>query len=181
MRDAAILQRGLTVKIISGPLARVRICPFSYSGQLKLTRNYDEIPEAVRQRMESQEVFHELVEEALELHKIRNPTFASLGFPPGEPLEDGKLEDHLRPLNQRRSLIIGKKDKLAKMHQNAKGSCGTEQAEAEKAAEIQAAAQARAIVLAEDHKKLEKFHVEKLKTEEEKTKAEIANGERQKL
>ena len=173
----AIFQRGLTVSIISGAFARVRVCPFSYAGQLQLTRNYDKIPEEVREHIESQDVFNELVDEALEFHEIRNQTFERLGFPPGETVEEGKLEDHVRPINQRRSLIIGNKDKLAKMNQNAKEAAARSKkakADAKKAEEMQAAAQARVLVLAEEHRKLQKFHVEKLKTEEEKTKAEIA-------
>ena len=117
-----------------------------------------------------------MVEEALEFHEIRNGTFKNLGFPPGEVVEEGKLEDDVRPLNQRRSIIIGNKEKLAKMHQNSKEAAARSKKakeEAKRAEQMQAAAQARAIIVAEQQRKLQKCHVEKLKTEEEKTKAEI--------
>ena len=125
----AIFQRGLTVRIVTGAFARVHVCPFSYSGQLQLTRNYDKIPEAVEQRIQSQEVWDALVDEASEFHEIRNATFEKLGFPPGEVVGEGKPEDDVRPLNQRRSIIIGNKDKLAKMHQNAKDDCTEQEGE----------------------------------------------------
>ena len=173
----AIFQRGLTVRIVTGAFARVHVCPFSYSGQLQLTRNYDKIPEAVEQRIQSQEVWDALVDEASEFHEIRNATFEKLGFPPGEVVGEGKPEDDVRPLNQRRSIIIGNKDKLAKMHQNAKDAMARskkEKAEAKKAVEAQAAAGARALLLAAELKRLQDFHVKKTKEAEDKTKAEMA-------
>ena len=49
-----------------------------------------------------------------------------------------------------------------------------EKAEAKKAVEAQAAAGARALLLAAEHKRLQVFHVKKTKEAEDKTKAEMA-------
>ncbi len=62
-------------------MRRVYIFPFSYLGQLRLTRNYNSIFKEKREMMESQATFNTLVDGVLEDNQVLEKVFKDLEWP----------------------------------------------------------------------------------------------------
>ena len=94
-------------------MRRVHIFPFSYLGQLHLTRNYNSIPKEKREMMESQATFNTLVGGVLEDNQVLEKVFKDLEWPLNPERRPGAVD--LRPINEQRAIIFNSKvqqDKL---------------------------------------------------------------------